>query len=171
MRQHRVQGGLKRRRISSDLGEQQTALNRRQCGKRQTVGVGVGAQFAAIVHGLEPASDRGFPLTKTTAEIGACLGPGLGEFARKGPDRAATPTVPLPLQSDDMIAPGMEGVETIQMREVRLLGGEHCLGLVGDDGTNQCLLIAEVMVELRGAHACRIPHILGARPGHAVLED
>jgi hypothetical protein len=63
--EHRVQRHFQRLDLALDLGEQETAVQRRK--RRQGKVVGVAVEFAAGMHGLQAGLDLGFPSQKPEA--------------------------------------------------------------------------------------------------------
>src|SRR6185312_3159761 len=87
----------------------------------QALRVGVGPQLAAVVHRLQAAPDPRFPLSKARGQISARIGPDLRQFTRERAERAPALEVPLLLERDHVIAPGIERFEAIEVTEIRLL--------------------------------------------------
>lgn len=103
MVEHRVQRHFQRPYLALELGEQQAALERGECREGEVVGVGV--EFAAVVHRLEAAADRRLPAQETAGRGEPCLGVGLGDLAAEGADRAAAAALHPELVLDQRVPP------------------------------------------------------------------
>ena len=62
-------------------------------------------------------------------------------------------------------------VEAVELVEDGPLGGQDAVGLMGDDGADEVVLVGEVVIELRGADARPLLDVLDAGAGDAVRED
>src|SRR5439155_25541810 len=77
---------------------------------------------------------------------------------------------PLALQFNDEVAPGSQGIEAVEPAQARLLGVKDGLGGEADHRPHERLLVSEVVVELRAAHAGRRTYVFGGGAGHTLLE-
>ena len=68
----------------------------------------------------------------------------------------------------DGVAPSLDGRQRIQRLQMGPLRVENALGLSGDHVEYQRVLIREVVIELRFAHAARGHHVDEARLLHAM---
>ncbi len=88
-----------------------------------------------------------------------------GEAAKR--TTAFAPSLTLAFHHE--ISPSPEGVHGVQAAEKRLLVGQDLLGLVRNHGPDEPLLVAEVVIQLRGAYAGRLLHVLPTRTRNAAL--
>ena len=94
----------------------------------------------------------------------------IGEFARERSQRASLALCGL-IEPKDDVAPSLEGRQRIQRLQMGPLRVENALGLSGDHVEHQRVLIREVVIELRFAHAARRHHVVEARLLHAMRID
>jgi len=106
-------------------------------------------------------------LVESVDQILATLRVCLEELAGEASEGAATLALDLTSAFDQEIAPCPEGFQTVEACEMRLLAFEECSGLMCDDGADESLLVAEVVVELRGAYSGPVLDVLPAGACHA----
>ena len=170
VREDGVEGDAQGRGVAAGLGQQQAALQRGEQGEREGVGVGVRAQLAPGPHAGEAVADRRLPSLEACGEVGSGVRVVVGEFGRDGSDRAAAGAVPLLLQVDQQVAPAFERGEAVELVEHRSLRGQHAVGLVGDDGADEVVLVGEVVIHLRRADTGPPLDVLDAGAGDTVGE-
>src|SRR6516165_12583774 len=137
------------------LGQKEPALDRAEERESQVVRIGGGAKLAALLHLGEPIFDAVAPHGKT---VGKALSRRLrivGELTRERSQWTSSALYGL-VEPNDGVAPSLEGRQRIQRLQMRPLRVENAVGLPGDNLEHQRVLVREVVVELRFAHAaCR----------------
>src|SRR5580700_5264225 len=152
------------------LGQEQPALDRTQEGESQFPRIGRGCKLAALLHPGEPLFYGVPPHRKAAGEtLSRWLGL-VGQLACQRPQRAAS-APGCPIEPDDGVAPRRQRGQRVQRPQVRLLGVENALGLSRDHLQHQRVLVCEVVIELRLAHAACGHHLVQARPVRAVFVE
>ena len=150
---------------------QQAALQGREGGQGEVVGIHAGREVAASVHGPQPVADPGLPAAESAGHGHPRRVVDLGHLGAQGADRAAAAALKRALVLDQHVTPGPQAGHRVQVVEVGPLGLQDRVGLVVDDGADQRLLVLEVVVHLRAAHPGGRPDVLQRGLGRAALED
>src|SRR5215475_1630566 len=171
-RDHHVQGGGERPGVPFDLRQQQAALERREHGGGELVGVGGRDELAAVAHAVQAGTDRRLPAAEARGDVVPGHVVELGEFAAERSERAAALAARVFLDRDDRVPPGPQAVDSLDRGQHRLVGlADHGLGAVVNYGAHQRLLVGEVVVDLRAAHPGLGPDLLQGGAGDALLQD
>jgi hypothetical protein len=139
--EHGAEGDGKWGGVAAGLGEDQPTLDSGEQGEGDPVGIGLGAEFAALTHDAQPGADGFHPPVKAGSEIGPRLRIVVGEFGRERPERAAAGAAAPSLELDEDVSPGVQRLDAVESAQHWLLGVEHRVGLPGDHDTHEGALV------------------------------
>ncbi len=163
-----VEGHPQRSDAARGLGEDEAALDRRQGGDPQRVGVGAGGDEAGAGEPPDGVSDRLLPGAEGGVEHLPGLLIGVGQLGRQGSERTSARAAPRALDGDDEVEPPPNPVPVGDAGERLAVRLEDRSNLQPDHRVHQAEPVAEVMVELALARARRREHLVDAGRRHPV---